>query len=604
MKSVILKDGKSGLEFYKSYCYQSIQKRIENILKRKGTEEQINAWKDRRVPGNCYGDVYDGSVWQKFRSYKGKPFLEGTHSLGLMCNIDWFRNYKHRSNSIGALYIVILNLPREIRYLPENLILCGIIPCLEDSSPEGKSEPTHLNTVLTPLVDELLELWEPGVQMETHRHKNGVTVRAALLAISCDSPAARKVCGFLAHSANYGCYKCLKIFPGKITEKNYGGFNKSSWPGRIHKEHMKQINHIKNAESLHQKKTLESKYGVKYSELTKLPYFRIIDYNLIDAMHCLFGGISKKVFNLLIEHGHLSESKLEELDSNMEKVQLPTCAGWIPRKISSSHSYYNSYEWKTWTLTFSAYALRGIIPSSHYQMWTSFVLACQKICRPFITKEDAKLADLLFLKFGKEFEKCFGTEHVTPNMHMAAHLFECQLQFGPVYSYWLFAMERFNFVLNQYTKNSKNVEEQLMKMFGNESYLRSQVANLPAEFKSELEPKLPELNRDPMINNDTANLFPNASKMPLSEISEAWKSIGHIELPKKMTSTRLDQEDKMILHSTYQVLYPSETIEVSQLSALYWKFDSIKIQKTKISSRKEIFQSVPISEHSGVMKMA
>ena len=70
--------------------------------------------------------------------------------LGLMINVDWFQPYKHCTDSLGAIY---LNLPRKERYKRENIILAGLIPSLN-------SEPRSLNTFLSPLVDELKELWK------------------------------------------------------------------------------------------------------------------------------------------------------------------------------------------------------------------------------------------------------------------------------------------------------------------------------------------------------------------------------------------------------------------------------------------------------------
>ena len=40
-----------------------------------------------------------------------------------------------------------------------------------------------------------------------------VSIRAALLCVGCDIPAARKVCGFVGHRALKGCLKCLQFFP-------------------------------------------------------------------------------------------------------------------------------------------------------------------------------------------------------------------------------------------------------------------------------------------------------------------------------------------------------------------------------------------------------
>lgn len=59
-------------------------------------------------------------------------------------------------------------------------------------------------------------------------------VRAALLCVACDIPAARKVCGFVGHQALRGCSKCLKEFPTEeFGEKaDYSGFDQSNWKMR------------------------------------------------------------------------------------------------------------------------------------------------------------------------------------------------------------------------------------------------------------------------------------------------------------------------------------------------------------------------------------
>ena len=90
-----------------------------------------------------------------------------------------------------------------------------------------------------------------------------------ILRVACDIP----VCGFLAHSANYGCSKCLKKFPGGVGEKDYSGFVRSDWPKRTVEEHRKNVNLIKKCTTLAERKKLETSYGCRYSCLLDLPYF-------------------------------------------------------------------------------------------------------------------------------------------------------------------------------------------------------------------------------------------------------------------------------------------------------------------------------------------
>ena len=99
-----------------------------------------------------------------------------------------------------------MNLPREFGFRKENVLLVGIIP--------GPKETKHdINAFLAPLVKELLNFWS-GVEISIQSLQKCVQVRCALLCVACDIPASRKVCGFLGHSADIGCSKCLKRFPG------------------------------------------------------------------------------------------------------------------------------------------------------------------------------------------------------------------------------------------------------------------------------------------------------------------------------------------------------------------------------------------------------
>ena len=46
-----------------------------------------------------------------------------------MLNVDWFQTFKHLSNfSAGAIYLVILNLPRHLRFKGKNVILIELYP--------------------------------------------------------------------------------------------------------------------------------------------------------------------------------------------------------------------------------------------------------------------------------------------------------------------------------------------------------------------------------------------------------------------------------------------------------------------------------------------
>ena len=101
-----------------------------------------------------------------------------------MLNIDWFNPYDETPYSAGAIYFVILNLVRSERY---KFILAGIIP-----SPREPEK--HINTHLSPIVDDLKQLYKGVIML---LYFSGTTlIRAIVSCVSCDLPASRKVGGF------------------------------------------------------------------------------------------------------------------------------------------------------------------------------------------------------------------------------------------------------------------------------------------------------------------------------------------------------------------------------------------------------------------------
>ena len=148
--------------------------------------ELCNKWREG-ASDNILADIYSGKIWKEYQIYKGKNFLADPFNLAFMLNVDWFRPFEHTSHSVGVIYLTIMNLPRQLRYkFPYTLIVAG------PHEPSGT-----INTFVGPLVRELLELWQ-GCWLGNGQFRK--YVRAALLCISCDLPAARKVCVIVGHS--------------------------------------------------------------------------------------------------------------------------------------------------------------------------------------------------------------------------------------------------------------------------------------------------------------------------------------------------------------------------------------------------------------------
>ena len=145
-----------------------------------------------------------------------------------MLNVDWMEPFEHSIYSVGVIYLSLLNLPLEIRYAQENIIICGLIP--------GPKEPSYnINSFIEPIVTGLQHWWR--VTESTLPHGK-IKIRAALICVACDSPATRKVGGFLSHTAKKGCFRCHKTFLCERFGKksDYSGFDREKWILRTHAE--------------------------------------------------------------------------------------------------------------------------------------------------------------------------------------------------------------------------------------------------------------------------------------------------------------------------------------------------------------------------------
>mgnify|MGYP002803532383 CR=1 FL=1 len=450
--------GKTGTIFWyprKVAVFQSLFSSLKRIFNSQNFQEKCELWRNEDDSNGEMRDIYDGKVWRDFQNFDGKPFLSQKHNYALLLNVDWFNPFKHSPGSIGAVYCVFANLPRNERYKRENILLLALI--------EG--EPKHdMNTILKPIVDELITLWKG------HRFwikLKSTLVRVALLCVACDIPAARKVAGFLSHNARLGCSRCLKEFPVNAfgERPDYSGFERNSWPKRNADQHRTHAFQTLQATSESKRKQMERTFGCRYTELLRLPYYDSVRFVIIDPMHNLLLGTAKHMFKTWTDKGILKPQNLKDIQEHIDSVVVPPDVGRIPNKLEAGTSGMTADQWKNWTLIYSPYILSKFLPKDHYDCWMLFVSACAILCGRTISISKLEKADKLLLSFCKSAQNLYGKDCITPNMHLHCHLVECIIDYGPVYAFWCFSFERYNGILGTYQHNNKAIPVQMMRKF-------------------------------------------------------------------------------------------------------------------------------------------
>ena len=361
MREIVSSSGKTRYYPHKVYCYISLISSLQNLLLRRGFVEHCESTRKSFSSGNNISDVYDGSIWKDFLTYNKTPFLSCRNCYGLLLNIDWLQPYKHTQHSVGVIYIVILNLPRTIRFKRENVILFGVIP--------GPTEPSlTINSYLSPLVSDLKKLWA-GVEVDLPGMTIKTTIKCALLGVACDLPAARKTGGFLSYTANLGCSRCFQEFSCGFGKRNdYSNFDRSKWKICSNAQHRADIEKLMECTTITQRNKKESELGCRYSVLLDLPYYRPIEMLLIDGMHILYLGTAKHFArNIWINKNYLNSEKLAKVEEKLKNSVVPVGLGRLPSSISSGQ-FLTADQWKNWTIYFSIYCLGDVLPKICFGM--------------------------------------------------------------------------------------------------------------------------------------------------------------------------------------------------------------------------------------------
>ena len=98
--------------------------------------------------------------------------------------------------SCGAIVLYCLNLPPHLQYLPENILIIGLMP------PPHLPNPTTIAHLLDPIIVAVAKYGTVlGKMVPTFDHPNGVSTQARIIPLIFDLEASRKVSEFCSSLA-------------------------------------------------------------------------------------------------------------------------------------------------------------------------------------------------------------------------------------------------------------------------------------------------------------------------------------------------------------------------------------------------------------------
>ena len=123
---------------------------------------------------------------------------------------------------------------------------------------------------------------------------------------------------------------------------DYSGFNRNEWRARSSELHRELAEQVKCAQTKSSRHKAEQGAGIRYSELLRLPYLDIVRCHLIDPMHNLFLGTSKRILTLWKDVGLLNHSDMEKIQEGIDAIIPPINISRIPSKVSAGFAGFTA----------------------------------------------------------------------------------------------------------------------------------------------------------------------------------------------------------------------------------------------------------------------
>ncbi|XP_022031985.1 uncharacterized protein LOC110933051 [Helianthus annuus] len=463
-------------------------------------------WHDEGLPkdGNIRHPA-DGQSWKEFDSLYPN-FAKETRNVRLGLSSDGFNPFGTMSSTHSTWPVVLINynMPPWMSLKPEYFILSLLIP-----GPE--SPGNNIDVFLQPLVEELKELWNNGLETYDKSKDEIFKMYATLMWTISDFPGYSMLSGwktkgkFACPCCNYETSSLYLKHSRKTCYMDHRRFldaqhpwrrNKSAFNGHIEERlsptpllGVNALNGLcgfKNLFGKTQKKNNDNTCPwKKRSIFFELPYwqFNKCRHNL-DVMHIEKNICDNVIGTLLDISGKSKDHPKARFDilelgikerlqcfsmSSKEKVnfcrvlketKLPYgCASNIARCVHSSEKKFSGYKSHDAHIVLHyllEVAVRKSLPKHVAVPLRRLGAFFRSLCSKVIKPEELEKLQLDIAQTLCEFEKIFLPSFFDIMVHLPIHLVNEVRLGGPVQYRWMFFMERYLCKLKSYVRNKSH----------------------------------------------------------------------------------------------------------------------------------------------------
>ncbi|KAK3917316.1 Pimeloyl-[acyl-carrier protein] methyl ester esterase [Frankliniella fusca] len=447
------------------FCSLSVRDQFRDLFH--GPEnigEQMLHFRSNRSKQNQSNleDIFDGTMYQSM--CRPGAILSNFHNFSYNFFTDGVP-MGHSGKSIWPIYLMINELPEKLR--TKYIILGGLYV--------GPKEP-NLNVFLKPFVKEANLLSSEGFSWCLDGAE--VISKAIPLCAIADSPARCKLLNMQNHAAAWGCTFCYHMQERTDTSCRIKFIIKNDIPARTQESLREDLAKAATRQHLPDKRFRMHRGVYGPSSIAELNYFDECENLPVDYMHALLLGAARAHVECLLECSNRDEFWILEtsgnqfktediiaaIDSRLLCIKPPKSITRPPQSLLKRKSWKAS-EWRSWILFYCIVCLKGILHGKYVVHLSKLSAAIYILLKGSVSTEEVKEAHLLIISYQIDYQKYFGQDSMTYNIHLLKHVCPAVLKFGPLWTHSSFPYEGQNRNILQLQTSPYSVVKQIITRY-------------------------------------------------------------------------------------------------------------------------------------------
>lgn len=455
---------------------------LQEMYKRDEFYESLQHRFYRQVPPNTINDIYDASIYQQYT--EPGEFLSGADNISLGWYTDGIPVFKSSRVSMSPLFLIINELPFNLRFNRENILMAGLW---------FGNKKLAANHFLREFRDVFYNFFNNGYDFYLPRRPDPVNVKGLLIFGACDLPAKAQFLNLVQFNGKYGCPNCLNQGETFVFRRDRDPENPEDNPRAGHTHIYRYERNVQlrtSAETMAQGLEAEAigrpVKGVKGPSALALIMPNHITGTGIDRMHGVDGGVIKKLLNLwFTPKYHESPFSLtrprdlvDVIDTWMKNIKPPKWVHRYPRSIADL-IHWKASELRMWMFYYSLPILSSIMRPNYYHHYLLLVSSISILSSDSISNELIDVAETLLNLFVEQFQVLYGLEHCSINVHQLQHYPQCVRSMGSLCDHLCYRYEDLNGKFLKFIHGTWHIDTQVAQAHTHYIGMKRKLDDLP-----------------------------------------------------------------------------------------------------------------------------